>query len=74
MKTVYVKGRTASTFEEKEQHLYMPTFKPLWHPKVSDHTCYCFTLSVSEGSDFISFTAKCALEQKKPCGTLKHNL
>ena len=34
VKTVYVKGKTASSTADKEQYLYIPTFKPLWQPQV----------------------------------------
>ncbi|KAL0047809.1 hypothetical protein WJX82_000477 [Trebouxia sp. C0006] len=30
VKTVYVKGKSAASAEDKEDYLYKPTFKPLW--------------------------------------------
>ena len=34
VKTVYEKGKSAASAEDKEKYLYKPTFKPLWQKKV----------------------------------------
>jgi len=34
VKTVYEKGKSAASAEDKEKYLYKPTFKPLWQQKV----------------------------------------
>ena len=34
VKTVYEKGKSAASAEDKEKYLYKPTFKPLWQEKV----------------------------------------
>ena len=34
VKTVYEKGKSAASAEDKERYLYKPTFKPLWQKKV----------------------------------------
>ncbi len=34
VKTVYVKGKSAASAEDKEDYLYKPTFKPLWQKQV----------------------------------------
>ena len=44
VKTVYQKGKSAASAEDKEKFLYKPTFKPLWHTQVhllqSVHTAH----------------------------------
>ncbi len=34
VKTVYEKGKSAASAEDKEKYLYKPTFKSLWQKKV----------------------------------------
>lgn len=49
VRTVYIKGKSAASAEDKEEYLYKPTFKPLWRRKAS-----------SEQLDFAAMLVRCA--------------
>ncbi|KAL0021507.1 hypothetical protein WJX77_001746 [Trebouxia sp. C0004] len=40
VKTVYVKGKSTASAEDKENYLYKPTFKQLWQKKGSGKHCH----------------------------------